>query len=91
VADRCVDSQQEEERTHEQTIESFLVVDVGEHPVLAPSFGDEVEEGVNIREGQASRASLIGHRGGEADSVGGGRGDVDLKREMEAEEAVVLD
>jgi hypothetical protein len=72
-------------------VQSFLVVNVSEHPVLAPSLGDEVEEGVDIREGQASRAFLVSHRGKEADGVSGGRWYVNLKREMEAEESVVLD
>ena len=67
--DRRVDTDEHEEGPSQQALEGGVVADVGQDPVLAPALRDEVEQGVDVGEREASGAPFVGHRWAEACDV----------------------
>lgn len=88
-----VDADEEEEGLAQEEVERGLGVDVRQHPVFPPAFGDEVEQGVDRGEGQPAGPLLIRDGGEETADVIGvfGEGCRWVLGEVEAEEVVVLD
>lgn len=64
-----VDADEEEEGAAEEEVEAGVGGDVGQDPVFSPAFGDEVEEGVDVGEGEASGAFFVGDGGEETAGV----------------------
>lgn len=92
LAERRVDVDEDEKGPAEERLERRLVVDVGDHPSLAPALGHELEEGVGRGEGEVvaapDRGAAVCERGGGGGVLGGGCG---RSGEGEEVEAVLLD